>query len=35
LVRADAISTVGTIAKTPDDRDTILAVLAQATMEPR
>jgi MoxR-like ATPase len=29
LVREDAIRTVGTIAKTPDDRDTILAVLEQ------
>jgi MoxR-like ATPase len=29
LVRADAVHTVGTIAKTPDDRDTILAVLEQ------
>jgi MoxR-like ATPase len=30
LIRADAIHTVGTIAKTPDDRDTILAVLEQS-----
>ena len=29
LVRDDAIRTIGTIAKTPDDRDTILAVLEQ------
>jgi MoxR-like ATPase len=33
LVREDAIRTVATIAKTPDDRDTILAVLAQANLE--
>jgi MoxR-like ATPase len=30
LVREDAIRTVATIAKTPDDRDTILAVLEQS-----
>jgi MoxR-like ATPase len=35
LVRDDAIRTVGTIAKTPDDRDAILAVLARADVEPR
>jgi MoxR-like ATPase len=29
LIRADAIHTVGAIAKTPDDRETILAVLEQ------
>jgi MoxR-like ATPase len=29
LIRDDAIRTVGAIAKTPDDRDTILAVLEQ------
>ncbi len=29
LVRADAIATMGTIAKTPDDRDAVLAVLEQ------
>ncbi len=33
LVREDAIRTVGTIAKTPDDRDAILAVLSPATSE--
>jgi MoxR-like ATPase len=34
LVRDDIIRTVGTIAKSHDDRDTILAVLAQANGEP-
>ena len=29
LIRADAVRTIGTIAKTPDDRDAILAVLKQ------
>jgi hypothetical protein len=29
LVRADAVATIGTIAKTPDDRQSILAVLEQ------
>ena len=29
LIRADAVATIGTIAKTPDDRQTILAVLEQ------
>jgi MoxR-like ATPase len=33
LVRDDAIRTVGTIAKTPDDRDAILAVLSPASSE--
>jgi MoxR-like ATPase len=30
LIRADAVHTVGTIAKTPDDRDAILAMLEQS-----